>query len=90
MNEKGLVANLLYLTESEYVTPSDKDPAQDSLHLALGPVRAGQLRHRGGRCGRRPVEGRVLCGTTLTPDGKPGQLPSPSPMRAAIPPSSST
>ncbi|WP_429042434.1 linear amide C-N hydrolase [Aeromonas hydrophila] len=34
MNEKGLVANLLYLTESEYVTPSDKDPRK-TLSISL-------------------------------------------------------
>jgi choloylglycine hydrolase len=88
MNEKGLVANLLYLTESEYVTPSDKDPRK-TLSISLWAQYA--LDNFATVAERSPLsKDEFYVVTTLTPDGKPGQLHSPSRMRAAIPPSSST
>jgi choloylglycine hydrolase len=74
MNEKGLVANLLYLTESEYVTPSDKDPRK-TLSISLWAQYA--LDNFATVAERSPLsKDEFYVVTTLTPDGKPGQLHS--------------
>ncbi len=73
MNEKGLVANLLYLVESEYPTPTANDPRKalsvaawvqyvlDNYATVAEAVEALQ---------KEPF----YIVTMMTPDGKPGQV----------------
>ena len=73
MNEKGLVANLLYLTESEYVTPSDKDPRK-TLSISLWAQYALDNFATVADAVAALSKDEFYVVTTLTPDGKPGQL----------------
>ncbi|MCR3936867.1 linear amide C-N hydrolase [Aeromonas caviae] len=73
MNEKGLVANLLYLTESEYVTPSDKDPRK-TLSISLWAQHALDNFATVAEAVAALSKDEFYVVTTLTPDGKPGQL----------------
>jgi penicillin V acylase-like amidase (Ntn superfamily) len=73
MNEKGLVANLLYLAESEYVKPS-RDDKRLPLSISLWPQYV--LDNYGtvaeAVAGLRKEPFYVV--PTMTPDGKPGAL----------------
>ncbi|POG22946.1 choloylglycine hydrolase [Aeromonas bestiarum] len=73
MNEKGLVANLLYLTESEYVTPSDKDPRK-TLSISLWAQYVLDNFATVSEAVAALSKDEFYVVTTLTPDGKPGQL----------------
>ncbi|AFZ35464.1 penicillin amidase [Stanieria cyanosphaera PCC 7437] len=73
MNEKGLVANLLYLVESEYVTPTENDsrkPLSISLWAQYFLDNYATVAEAVEAMRQEPF----YIVTTMTPDGKPGQL----------------
>jgi penicillin V acylase-like amidase (Ntn superfamily) len=73
MNEKGLVANLLYLVESEYVKPADNDPRKPLSIAAWGQYvldNFATVAEAVEALRREPFY--VI--PVMTPDGQPGQL----------------
>lgn len=73
MNEKGLVANLLYLVESEYVTPTKNDqrkPLSISLWAQYFLDNYATVAEAVQAMRQEPF----YVVTTMTPDGQPGQL----------------
>ncbi len=62
MNEKGLVANMLYLAETKYPAGEARGQAAHAADFGMGPIRARHLRHHGGG-GRRTAEGGVPHGS---------------------------
>jgi len=73
MNEKGLVANLLYLTESEYVTPT-KDDKRRPLSISAWAQYVLDNYATVAEAVEDLRKEPFYVVTTLTPDGKPGQL----------------
>ncbi|MEG0006797.1 MAG: linear amide C-N hydrolase [Aeromonas sp.] len=73
MNEKGLVANLLYLTESQYVTPTDGDKRKTlSISLWAQYVLDNFATVDEAVTALSKDEFYVMTG--MTPDGRPAQL----------------
>ncbi len=62
MNERGLVANLLYLPESKYPARGPQRQAPDAAQFRLGAIRARHLCDDG-RSGGGPAQGRVPHGS---------------------------
>lgn len=73
MNEKGLVANLLYLTESEYVTPT-KDDRRRPLSISAWTQYLLDNYATVAEAVEDLRKEPFYVVTTMTPDGKPGQL----------------
>lgn len=73
INEKGLVANLLYLTESEYVKPSPEDPRK-TLSTAAWVQYVLDNYATVAEVVDDWRQDYFYVVTDVTPDGKPGQL----------------
>lgn len=73
MNEKGLVANMLYLVESEYVTPTKNDPRKP-LSISLWAQYFLDNYATVAEAVKAMRQEPFYIITTMTPDGKPGQL----------------
>ncbi|BAU67168.1 hypothetical protein STA3757_45780 [Stanieria sp. NIES-3757] len=73
MNEEGLVANLLYLVESEYVTPTENDPRKP-LSISLWAQYFLDNYATVAEAVQAMSQEPFYIVTTMTPDGKPGQL----------------
>lgn len=73
MNEKGLVANLLYLVESKYVTPTKNDPRKP-LAISLWAQYFLDNYATVAEAVKAMRQEPFYIVTTMTPDGQPGQL----------------